>query len=149
MRPCLVSGTTFRYFFTGFTGGTLSVTFLAGTWTARRHRRDRRRHHGRGGHEGLGDRRDDPETASTSTSRYRPTPGATVNALTVDGNEFTLSGADAENLLYDGRSQIDATTFRYLYRGQLGVGKVTATFAAGAWADSAGNTGEAALASSR
>ncbi len=139
----LVSGTTFRYFFTGFTGGTLSVTFLAGTWTA-------------GGTAvtaadiTAGAATKESATDATILSRlyldvtYRPTPGATVNALTVDGNEFTLSGADAQNLLYDGRSQIDATTFRYLYRGQLGVGKVTATFVAGAWADSAGNTGEAA-----
>ena len=62
-----------------------------------------------------------------------PTTGATVDASTVAGT-LHLTGAGAENLTRrDGVTQIGATTFRYLFRGSLGTGKVTASFAAGAW----------------
>ena len=67
-----------------------------------------------------------------------PTTGATVDVSTIAG-ALHLTGAGTENLLAAGVTKIDATTFRYLYRGSLGTGKVTASFAANSWRDSAGN----------
>ena len=76
-------------------------------------------------------------------ARFSPVGTATVDASTITGNEFTLTGADSQNLIALGVTRINATTFRYLFGGALGTGKVTASFLAGGWADSEGNLGTA------
>ena len=131
---------TYRYFFTGYTGGTLTATFIAGSWTDSA---------------GVGVTAAQIAAATPAASRegtddsviasrlyldvsLTPTTGAKIDPALLSGT-LHLSGAGSENLIAGGVVQIDATTFRFLYRGSLGTGKVTASFAANAWHDSAGN----------
>ena len=73
---------------------------------------------------------------------YTPTAGADVDPASVldGGAEFTLTGAGTENLVTDTVLQVNKTTFRYLFRGQVDTGTVTVAFLAGTWTDTAGNS---------
>ena len=143
-RAVHLTGTTYRYFYSGFArAGAITASFAAGGWAslARRDRdpgADRRRR----GHDRVAERGRRPRTGSGSTRASRPSAPATVDASTITGNEFTLTGADSQNLISLGVTRINATTFRYLFGGALGTGKVTASFVAGGWADSEGNQGD-------
>ncbi|HEU4840529.1 MAG TPA: hypothetical protein VFT09_03775, partial [Ilumatobacteraceae bacterium] len=114
-RPVLISGTTYRYFFTGFKTGTTvgAPVFLDGSWTD------------------LGGDRVEPVTGAGGNVSaaaavtgvtwidilYRPAPGAQL--ADVDGDELQLSGGGSELLTQPTTGpklvQLDATTFRYIY----------------------------------
>ena len=139
--PVLVIGTvsTYRYFFTGYTGGALVATFLAGSWADTA---------------GNGVTAAQLAAAATAGTGHRglyidvvfdPTNDADVDAASIlDGSaEFTLTGASSENLVANGVVQLSATTFRYLFTGQLDTGTVNVSFVAGSWGDTEGNAGVA------
>ena len=79
---------------------------------------------------------------------FTPTDGATVDASSLTGHEFTLTGANGENIVIRGPpTQPDPTnspnTFRYAFGGQFDTGTLTINFIAGSWKDSNGNFGAA------
>ena len=143
--PVQVGGagsSTFRYFFAGFTGDnttTFTLTFTAGTWKSLA-----------GTASASGDA---PATSGYTVTTggtwvdvtLTPTLGNTVNASTVTGSTMTLSGPGLGTVTPVTGSgkyavlQITANVFRFFYTGAFVPGQVTATFAAGGWADSAGN----------
>lgn len=70
--------------------------------------------------------------------------GLNVSTVTDAGQEFALSGAAADGVTVDGAATlVGGTTFRYSFTGDFSAGQVGVDFAAGAWADNAGNTSEA------
>ncbi|HEX6130266.1 MAG TPA: hypothetical protein VF044_00950, partial [Actinomycetota bacterium] len=77
---------------------------------------------------------------------FRPTTGALVEEGTIDGDELTLSGAGTESLTITSITKIGDRTWRYVFDGLLGTGKVTVAFAQGGWEDTAGNAGGAGTA---
>ena len=135
-KPLQVSGTVFRYFFTGYKSGTLTASVVAGSFKDVA-----------GG---------TAATATAGTAKidglwidvvFSPTPGATVDATTIDGDELTLAGAGSEALVFSSATRIDATTWRYAFTGKVSTGTITATFVAGEWSDSDGNLGTASTGS--
>ncbi|MCX5670553.1 MAG: hypothetical protein NTU94_04440, partial [Planctomycetota bacterium] len=81
---------------------------------------------------------------------FKPTGSASLNVGSIldSGQEFTLSGADGQNVLVNGAPTIitaadGSVTFRYSFAGQLNTGVLTVSFIAGSWTDSAGNAGTA------
>ncbi len=140
----------YRYFFSGYTGqrGGFTLTFAAGTW----------RQLLTGTASATGDIPTSSQYTVTSSGTWvdvtlTPPLGQTVDATTVTAATMTLSGAGLGTIApVTGASnypivQIDANTFRFFYTGAFAAGQVTATFAAGQWADSAGNQGTASAAS--
>ncbi len=135
-KPLQVSGTVFRYFFTGYKGGTLTASVVAGTFKDIA-----------GG------------TAATATAGtpktdglwldlvFSPTQGTTVDEQSINGNEVTFAGAGSELLVFSSATRIDATTWRFAYTKKVSTGTITATFVAGAWNDSDGNLGTASTSS--
>ncbi len=148
----------YRYFFSGYKSGTLSIDFIDGSWaTLAGHVWSKN------GTGPSGNPPNQPADATPTTTldsgtfstgvwinvTLTPLPGTTVDVqsvLTAGGSLVTLSGAGVGTLAYSDVYLVgDATQagqpvqFRYLYTGHAGTGAVTATFAAGAWHDSAGN----------
>ena len=142
---------TYRYYFTGYTGGTLTVTFVAGSWANTS---------GTTWSAAAPKSFADPAVVTTLDQTHvdpqtwfdvvlTPLPGATVDVASViaaAGSLLTLSGAGAEGLTFVGLQLVgNAPTagaparFRLVYSGTLSTGTVTATFRSGAWHDSAGN----------
>ena len=77
---------------------------------------------------------------------YDPIDGTEVDASTIleDGDdEFILSGAQSQNLIFQDVYDVGNNTFRYVYQGQLDTGIMEVQFIEGAWADTAGNLGQA------
>jgi len=76
---------------------------------------------------------------------YTPIDGTEVDEATIlDADaEFMLSGAQAQNLVFVDVYNLGNNTFRYLYQGQLDTGIMEVHFIEGAWADTAGNLGQA------
>ncbi|MDC0296391.1 hypothetical protein OAK95_01935, partial [Akkermansiaceae bacterium] len=76
---------------------------------------------------------------------YTPIDGTAVDVATIlDADaEFMLSGAQAQNLVFVDVYNLGNNTFRYLYQGQLDTGIMEVQFIEGAWADTAGNLGQA------
>ena len=84
---------------------------------------------------------------------FTPIDGTEVDASTIldaqddpndpFGAEFTLSGAQSQNLVFVAVYNLGNNTFRYLYQGQLDTGVMEVQFIEGAWADTAGNLGQA------
>ncbi|MEP7335688.1 MAG: hypothetical protein ABI717_07900, partial [Actinomycetota bacterium] len=90
---------------------------------------------------------------------YNGAAGVALDATTITGNEITITGpgtgtgitvlsgapgsTTAPSMLADGK------TVRYYLTGYFVEGKVTVTFAAGSWGDTAGSVGEAGTASFR
>ena len=61
-------------------------------------------------------------------------------SITDTETEFTLSGSAADNVVVDGAAtRVDGNTFRYLFTGSFGLGKVTVDFLFDTWQDLAGN----------
>lgn len=143
-QPIRLDGSdTYRYFFTGkYSDGAITVEFISGSWQDA---------DGNPIQQEQIDVTDAGQVDIPDPIRGRPfidvsfdpTNGSTVDADTIDGDEFTLMGADGENLVFDQVLQVDETTFRYLYRGQVDTGPMTVTFVAGAWSDTEGNDGAA------
>jgi hypothetical protein len=76
---------------------------------------------------------------------YTPIDGTEVDEATIldSDAEFLLSGAQAQNLVFVDVYNLGNNTFRYLYQGQLDTGIMEVQFIEGAWADTAGNLGQA------
>ncbi|MFZ0040303.1 MAG: hypothetical protein WAK93_03285, partial [Solirubrobacteraceae bacterium] len=149
------STNTFRYFFTGYTGGTnvtFTVNFTPGTWA------------NTGGT--VSQASDPAPTYATPQpgtwidAVLTPTQGQTVDQTTLSEGAVgskpatvTLSGSGLGTIAaYTGTSPIveldpNTSTFRFLYTGGYSAGTVNVTFAAGGWADTGGNQGSASSAS--
>ncbi len=162
--PLLVSGSTYRYFFTGHASGALVVTFIDGSWANTGGIAWSSQAQTIGGvvfaaslapsvEANVSEAATSPRTWFDVT--FTPVPGTTVDAASIlegdwliDG-EFTLSGAGAEGLAFVSVLQVDATTFRYMFTGTLTPGTVTVTFRAGSWWDSQDNRASAGTSSFR
>ena len=127
--PVRVSGDKYRYFFTGHYSGDLQFAWIAGSFAPAA---------------GASVITPSVETASAADVlartwidlSYQSGAGA-VDAATVTGNELgTVAGLTAA-----GVNQVDGTTFRYLFTGDLAAGTVTVTVLDGSWADLDGNLG--------
>ncbi len=70
--------------------------------------------------------------------------GLNVSSVTDVGQEFVLSGAGADGVTVNGAAMlVTGTTCRYSFTGDFAAGQVNVEFAAGGWADNAGNTSAA------
>ena len=72
--------------------------------------------------------------------------GAGLDAATITGNELQLTGAGAGTVAVDAAvapTILAGGTVRYYLTGQFAAGTVHVAFAAGSWADTAGNPGAA------
>ena len=150
----LVSGTTYRYFFTGHATGALTITFIDGSWrnlngiawSSQAQTVDG---------ESYAASADPTAVGAVDAATVVPrtwfdvtftTPGSTVDAvsiITAGGGLLTLSGGGSEALTFVSVQQIDENTFRYPYTGTLSTGTVTVAFNAGTWTDAQGNAGAA------
>ena len=74
---------------------------------------------------------------------FTPTTGASLDLTSIDGDEFTLTGANGENVTLRGppTRQGDTNVFRYEFDGSFDAGLLTIHFVAGSWRDSQGNLG--------
>ena len=132
-RPILVSGSIYRYFFTGNTKATPTVALVAESWKDTAGNKVTQAQLAAAASVGT------PAKGIFIDVTFTPTTGAQVDPNSVNGNEFTLTGAGTENLVALGSPmRVDATTWRYLYNGNPSTGKVTVSFAAGGWNDTAG-----------
>src|SRR5204862_913784 len=132
------------YFFSGkFTTAPVTLTFIAGSWQDVAGNAVQEQQIGTAAA---------PGTAATPGTFKRgpfidvtfdPTNEARVDPQTINGDEFTLTGADGENLVFDKALQVNDVTFRYSFNGQFNTGPLTVQFVAGAWADTEGNAGTA------
>ena len=151
----LVSGTTYRYSFTGnFSGGEVAVHFLAGSF------RDVAGN--LNGAESECFTVTVPDTFPPTADLADPVDGGTivladlngrgyidvtfgdvgdgVDASTIDGNEVSISGAGVGTAVLDGTAVLQSgTTYRYAFSGGFVVGTVTVDFLAGSFQDLAGN----------
>ncbi|NOS68309.1 MAG: calcium-binding protein, partial [Verrucomicrobia bacterium] len=68
---------------------------------------------------------------------FTPVFGRVLDLSSIDGNEFTLTGANSENVVFDAPTRIGTTnTFRYtITSGSFDAGVVTVTFTANSWQD--------------
>src|SRR5690606_31261584 len=152
---------TYRYFLSGkFSDTPISaddITFLAGAWKDISGNPVTAEQIASGDAAHLSDGSADPVDSISAEElrgrlwldvKFTPVNGGEVDVTSVtdDEAEFTLTGAGGENLAPAGVLQVNATTFRYLYRGQLDAGPLDVTFIAGSWQDTAGNAGPAASA---
>jgi hypothetical protein len=147
---------TYRYFFTGYTGGTLTVAFLDGSWANTSG--PVWTHTGSGAYA-------NPAAVTTHTGTVwfdvvlTPLPGATVDVagvLAAAGTLVRLSGAGTEGLTFVGIQLVGTAPlagaparFRLLYSGTVATGVVTVALQAGAWHDSAGNAAAASTSTFR
>ncbi len=74
--------------------------------------------------------------------------GSPLNPATINGGQFTLSGAGASGVTIDNDPRLIASssmsaTYRYFFTGSFQPGPVTVQFNAGSWADMAGDVGTA------
>ena len=81
---------------------------------------------------------------------FTPTGSNKVDPATLNGDEFTLTGANGENVIVSKTpSQPGAlagtNTWRYTFTGQFDTGKLSLNFKAGSWADTGGTTGGASV----
>src|SRR4051794_1362516 len=148
--PILVNAATgtYRYFFTGHTSGSLIIAYVANGWANTAGTQWTSALSSAVSHE-------DVSNVQALLDRtwldvvYKPVAGTKVDPLTVTGNEITLTGAGAEALTSNGVVQVDDTTFRYLYGGQLTPGTVNVAFVAGGWSDTDHNASVADASSFR
>ena len=151
----LVSGTTYRYAFTGsFTGGEVAVHFLAGSF------RDVAGN--LNGAESECFTVTVPDIFPPTADLADPVDGGTieladlnsrgyidvtfgdvgdgVDASTIDGNEVSISGAGVGTAVLDGTAVLQSgTTYRYAFTGDFVEGLVIVDFVAGSFSDVAGN----------
>ncbi|MEI7836328.1 MAG: choice-of-anchor D domain-containing protein, partial [Planctomycetota bacterium] len=161
--PTLVSGTTYRYSFTGaFTGGLVTVDFLAGgvadaqgnliagssqSFTV--HLVDTTKPTGALANPANGSSIVDVNLNAQGyiDVTFADSGGSGLNLATITdvGAEFTLVGAAASGVTVDGAATlVSGTTYRYSFTGVFTGGTVSVQFTAGAWADNAGNLNDAA-----
>ena len=151
--PLLVSGTTYRYSFSGrFTPGIVELNFVAGSWQDS------------AGNTSLGESQDftaagptaaltnglDKPTVGLSVIngrhyidvRYKPTSGSALDAASIRRRcEFTLSGAGAKNITGVAAPVLVAgttDTYRYAITGNFENGAVAVNFVANGFVDTAG-----------
>ncbi len=68
------------------------------------------------------------------------TRGSGLDAASIDGDEFTLSGPGVNTGVLRGTATlVSGTSYRYMFDGELAVGDVDVNFVAGTWQDNAGN----------
>jgi Ca2+-binding RTX toxin-like protein len=133
------TGDTFRYFFTGQTGGDVQVSYIDNSWANTAgiawNQTD----------VGASAVAFDTTSQATIATRtwfdvtYTGVAGAAPDPSTIGGDEFTLSGANAQALTFVAVYQVGPNTFRYAYTGSLTTGTVTVNFLAGGWHDAQGN----------
>ena len=164
--PALVSGTTYRYSFTGSFGtGTVSVNFVAGSFA------DGAGNPNAASTEGFTTTAP-PDTTPPTVDLNDPANGGSIVAsdlnargyidvafadtggsgldpstITDSGQEFTLGGAAASGVTVDGAPTLvsgTASTYRYAFTGAFTAGHVDVNFIAGSFADNAANLNSAA-----
>ncbi len=77
---------------------------------------------------------------------FADTGGSGLDTTTIDGDEFTLSGAGVGTAVLTGTPTPvagTASTYRYQFTGEFVVGPVDVNFVAATWQDHAGNANEA------
>jgi hypothetical protein len=149
----LATAGSYRYFFTGYGTGTVTPTFIAGSWQ------------NTGGT--LSTAADFPTSSAYHVTTgvtwidvtLQPTDNAQVDVSSVTTGVITLSGAGVGSLVaYTGTSPVlqispagqpGPATFRFLYTGAFASGTVSVAVAGGAssWSDTEGNHGVASTAS--
>ncbi|HSO69543.1 MAG TPA: hypothetical protein VLQ67_07855, partial [Arachnia sp.] len=142
----LVTGNTYRYYFSGYTSGALTLTFLDGAWLSVDGTPYSAATHGTPTSESLTEAIIKQRT--WLAVRLTPTFGSSVNTATLGSDDLTLTGAGAEALTWnhvrfveDGANGSGIAFYGYLFpsSGQLAAGTLTVTFNAGAWKDTADN----------
>ncbi|MDG1088391.1 MAG: hypothetical protein P8P20_11670, partial [Acidimicrobiales bacterium] len=67
---------------------------------------------------------------------FSPVGDLELDHDSIDGDEFTLSGADSQNLFVDDVELVEGTTYRYTFGGgQFDTGELTINFVEGSWND--------------
>ncbi|HEX5858381.1 MAG TPA: hypothetical protein VFY91_09765, partial [Microbacterium sp.] len=140
------TSSTFRYYFSGHLAGDLQITFIDGSWL-----NAEGTPFSAAAHAGAA-------TAETDLSygkigprtwvgvRLTPTAGAQVDVSTLGSNDLSFSGGGTEALSYVGVQFADGIArYSYTLATALTAGAVTVTFAAGGWADTAGNLSAAGI----
>jgi hypothetical protein len=73
---------------------------------------------------------------------FSSSAGLDESTILDDGEEFTLSGAGAGNVVFAGAATLmSGMTYRYSFTGEFTGGQVDVTFLAGSWTDGDGNAG--------
>ncbi len=158
--PTLVSGTTYRYSFTGsFVDGAVNVDFVAGSFADQA--------------ANTNVLETEAFTVLTVADTFAPTAdldnpsnglfidptvlngqgyidvtfsdiGDGIDGATITGDELTISGAGVGTAVLDGTAlQVVGRTYRYNFTGSFVEGAVAVDFVAGSFADLAGNTNAA------
>ncbi|MBC8503308.1 MAG: hypothetical protein H8D34_00490, partial [Chloroflexi bacterium] len=149
--PTLVSDNIYRYTFTGsFVPGDVELNFLVDSWQDSDGNPSIDESHtfvAAGPTVAL---QDGLEQSTVGLSlingrhyiavQYKPTSGSAIDAATINGDEFTLSGPGAQNVSVGAPVLVDAANNIYAYAitGDFEEGGITLSFIAGSFADTAG-----------
>jgi hypothetical protein len=130
----------YRYFFTGWTIGSVTPTYIAKSWT------DTAGSFG----DSASPTTVDPTFGAPLTNgslthgtwfdvTYTPVGDAKVDATTLGSDDLTLTGGGSEGMTYQSVTQVGPNTYRYAYTGDFTSGTVNVAFKDGGWKDTAGN----------
>ncbi len=136
----LVSGSTYRYFFSGHLSGALTITFVDGSW-----RNVEGTAFATASHAGAATAESNLTEAAILPRtwfgvRLTPTAGAQVDVTSLGANDLTFSGGGTQALIFSSVQYAGGLAiYSYTLPGALTAGTVTVTFNAGAWHDTDGN----------